>query len=261
MSHINSDDAQESINNNQRKISGLNTDKSVEKQKFNGGLSTETEDLDMGNPFDERLDEEYEALDLIYSSLRKTNGNSRLEGLETFPETPEGITEQTYDRHWKPAYREGGLVKDGELTNRGEKFVDEELDWYILDLTWLDGINEVYDLLSTGSKNQEEGSKIQAFEMYGNGEESHTEVQKETGLNSSTARTLANELEDIGLLERDDGGYEFTRPGNKLESRIQSHLDYLEEEVTRGKIMPKKVETPNSLVDELMDKAYRKASD
>jgi predicted transcriptional regulator len=261
MSHINSDDAQERINDNQRKISGLNTDNSLEKQKFVGAISTETEDLDMGNPFDERLNEEYEALDLIYSSLRKTNGNSRLEGLETFPETPEGITEQTYNRHWKPAYREGGLVNDGELTKRGEKFVDEGLDWYLLDLTWLDGIDEVYDLLTTGSKNQDRGSKIQAFEMYGNGEDSHTEVEKETGLNSSTARTLANELEDIGLLEKDDGSYGFTRPGNKLEGRIQSHLDYLEDEVTRGKIMPKKIETPDSLVDELMDKAYRKASD
>jgi hypothetical protein len=213
------------------------------------------------NPLTETVGPEVEALDIIYSALRNPSyGGNKLEGLRFFPEVHESVSQQTWTRTWIPEYEKSGLIDEESLTKRGEKFVKDEMPSWIIESTGLDDLGEFYDLLS-GGKNQERGSKIEAFRLYGSGENSHTEVYSETGLKPSTSRTFANRMEELNILETDGESYRFTDAGEGLNNLIDDHIGYLQNQTHRSQELPQITENIDSDVDHLMEQAYREATE
>lgn len=258
-----SDSAQELMNQSQIQMSDIDIEEDREEDdRFSGTTETDLDSaLEQKNPFTQIIGPELEALDLIYSALRKpAYGASRLEGLRSYPETPGSVTEQTWNRTWRPEYTDAGLTTEDNLTDRGKRFAEDEMPWWIEKSTGLEGLDEFYDIITCGSKNQKRGSKIKAFRMYGSGENSHTEVYSDTGLNPSTARTLADNMEDINLLTQDDS-YRFTEAGEGLNNLIDGHIAYLQDRAHRSQELPHLSEKIDSEVDQLMLEAYRKATE
>lgn len=245
-----SDDAQRALNRTTEKIGDIETDLSIERNNREGNLSTTTESNIDGTEFDTSL--EYQALDLLYSSLRDpSNGESRLEGLRAFPDKPEEISDQSWRRHWLNEYERAGLISGEELTERGSKLRNDEFDWWVEKASGIGSVDEFYDLLTTTGK-QPQGGKIQAWKLYGNGEDSHTEIHRQTGLNPSTARTFSDELQELRLIDQD---YNFTESGEHLDQFLDDHITYLERQTVIFDRIPDRA--VDSEIDELMRDAYQ----
>jgi hypothetical protein len=258
-----SDGAQDLMNKSQMNISEIDIESEQESSnRFIGDMKTDIESsLEEDNPFSRVIGPEVEALDVIYSALRNPSyGGNKLEGLRSFPEVHESVGEQTWNRKWIPEYEKSGLIDEENLTTRGEKFAEDEMPWWIVKSTGLDGLGEFYDILSSG-KNQERGSKIEAFRLYGSGENSHTEVYSETGLNPSTSRTFANRMEELNILEIDGESYRFTDAGEGLNNLIDDHIGHLQNHTHRSQELPQITENIDSDVDHLMEQAYREATE
>lgn len=258
-----SDSAQDLMNLSQMHLSEIDFEEEIENSNsFTGDMETDLESsLKESNPFTEAVGPEVEALDMIYEALRNPSyGGNKLEGLRSFPEVHESVGEQTWNRKWIPEYEKSGLIEEENLTKRGEKFARDEMPRWIVKSTGLNGLGEFYDLLS-GGKNQERGSKIEAFRLYGSGENSHTEVYSETGLNPSTSRTFANRMEELNILETDGESYRFTDAGEGLNNLVDDHIGYLQNQTHRSQELPQITENIDSDVDRLMEQAYREATE
>ena len=258
MSFGNSDGAQNLMDRSQMNLSEIE----IQSEQDIGDMNTDLERfIEETNPLPETVGPEVEALDVIYSALRNPSyGGNKLEGLRYFPEVHESVGEQTWTRTWIPEYEKSGLIDEENITTRGEKFVEDEMPSWIIESTGLDGLGEFYDLLS-GGKNQERGSKIEAFRLYGSGENSHTEVYSETGLKPSTSRTFANRMEELNILEPVGDSYRFTNAGEGLNNLIDDHIGYLQNQTHRSQEIPQITENIDSDVDHLMEQAYREATE
>lgn len=245
-----SDDAQRTINRKMEKIGEIDTGLSIERNIAEGSVSTTMETSIEDEDFD--TETEYQALDILYNTLRNSpNGQSRLDGLRTFPERPDDIGKQSWERYWIDEYEAAGLISGEELTERGRRFADEGLEWWVRKSSDINGLDEFYDLITT-SGNQPEGAKIEAWKLYGNGEDSHTEVYNRTGLNPNTSRTFSDKLQDKGLIDEE---YNFTEPGKHLNQVVDEHLEYLERQILTFDLLPER--GTNSQVDELLRDAYQ----
>jgi len=169
-----------------------------------------------------KAQDSFRSLDKAYDAIKDTKSGgasySKLEGLKAFGDYDvEMPTDNRKTRNnWVQDYKEAGLVdvdldksdtrpQDvGELTEIGEMMIQttEELENDIFEGLDMD-VGQAYRKLSTqgyGSTEANNGTRIQAFFMYGSGM-GHTSIGRETGSSVSTVRTMAEELEGDLLTE------------------------------------------------------------
>ncbi len=193
-----------------------------------GSLETfETEEVDY-----EKAYEAFSTLDEVYDAVKVTNagGNryDKMEGLHAATGEGEFPTDNRKTQSlWKNDYRDAELMIDGELTERGEMIAEttETLNEEVFDRLDVDA-GEAYQKLVTkgyGSTEANNGQKIQAFLMYGSGL-SHTDIEEEAGISSSTSRSMAEDLHEYGLLTDD---YMFTPEGRDFASVMLDQMEGL----------------------------------
>lgn len=178
-------------------------------------------------------EESFQELDLVYDAIKTTNsgGNRyrKIEGLHSFTGDGEMPSDNRKTvNNWINDYRDAGLLEDGEVTDRGVMIIEstDELDENVFSDLKV-GAGEAYQKIVTkgyGSTEENNGRKIQAFLMYGVQGMSHTDIADSTGMSESTSRSMAEDLNDYGLLT---DNYMFTAEGRDFAKGLVCQINDL----------------------------------
>lgn len=212
------------------------------REIFNGEVDWDTGDVDLSDiDFVENgeiqsylPDTGLKALDNVYHAVKTTqNGNHKLEGLRTY-RIPWDAPIDTESRSWSlwvDDYSEAGLIDSPEdpdqadITPEGEIFLDIDPSDYDTENVGVEDVGDFYRTMTSQNGGEPDGSNIEAFLLYGSGI-SHTQVGDLLNMPESTARSTANILQDMGLL---DENYGFTGDGAAFGEMVMDQVDALEE--------------------------------